>query len=432
MRSIRGIAALAALLALPAAARGAQDPPSPPKKPLEEVIEELEDRLREVEKGLEAARRPKPTVKLIDLSLDGLFAAGGSTATDAEIPVLQGGGHDPHERGFTVQNVELSAVAAVDPYFAAEGHVVFFIDPDGETVVELEEMFATTTSLPAGLQVKAGQFFTEFGRHNPVHPHAWDFVDQPVVNTRMFGADGMRGPGARVSWLAPGSIPLEVVAGVQDAGGETMTSFGGPPEEILVGGHPWATRDVRSPADLVYLGRAAANFDLSPATVVLPGVSAAFGPNGTGGRTRILGADLTLKWKPPANDAGFPFLTWQSEVMVRRYEAEGAIDPSVPAFVPGNVLHDAGLYSQATWGFRRGWTAGVRYDRADGRGGGSGADPLRDLRTRAAVNLTYYPSEFSKLRLQVNRDRSESFGRAFTSVWLQFEVLIGAHGAHKF
>ena len=53
-------------------------------------------------------------------------------------------------------------------------------------------------------------------------------------------------------------------------------------------------------------------------------------------------------------------------------------------------------------------------------------------RTREAVSLTYYPSEFSKVRIQVDRDRSEAFGRPFTSVWLQFEVLIGAHGAHKF
>lgn len=432
MRWFRGFAALAAFLALPAASLGAQDPPSPPKKSLEEVVEELQDRLREVEKGLEIARRPKATVKLIDISLNGLFDAGASTATEPELADLQGGGHDPHKRGFTAANVELSAVGAVDPYFTAEGHFVFFIDPDGETGVELEEMFATTTSLPAGLQVRAGQFFTEFGRLNPVHPHAWDFVDQPVVNSRMFGGDGMRGPGARLSWLAPTPFHLELLGGAQNANGETMTSFFGPPEETQLGGHPWVSQDVRSPADLVYLGRAAATFDLAPTTVLLPGVSALAGPNGTRGRTRILGADLTLKWKPLANDGGFPFLAWQTEYMTRRFAAEGAVDPVSLAFVPGDVLHDSGAYSQVVWGFRRGWTAGLRHDWAEGRGGGSSADPERDRRTRESAALTYYPSEFSKIRLQVNRDRSGSFGKAFTSVWLQFEILIGSHGAHKF
>jgi hypothetical protein len=451
MRWIRGFAAVAALLALPAAAAsadveggggeapqeakdgpGTQETPAPGKRTLEEVIEDLEDRLREVEKGLEAARRPKATVKLIDISLDGLFTAGGSTATEPEILTLQGGGHDPHKRGFTAANIELSASGAVDPYLTAEGHIVFSIDPDGETGVELEEMFLTTTSLPAGLQVKAGQFFTEFGRLNPTHPHTWEFVDQPVVSTRMFGGDGMRGPGARVSWLAPQPFPVELIAGVQNANGETMSSFMGAPGDPQVGGHPWVSQDVRSPADLVYLGRAAATFDLSQTTVLLPGASGVFGPNGTRGRTSILGADLTLKWKPLANDAGFPFVTWQSEYMARRFDADGAVDPVTTTFVPGDVLHDSGAYSQVVWGFRRGWTAGARYDRAEGRGGGAGSDPARDLRTREAVDLTYYPSEFSKFRLQVNRDRSESLGGPEWSVWLQFEVLIGAHGAHKF
>ncbi len=53
--------------------------------------------------------------------------------------------------------------------------------------------------------------------------------------------------------------------------------------------------------------------------------------------------------------------------------------------------------------------------------------------------LTYYPSEFSKLRIQYNYDRSAFLTRApfgdprdASSVYLQFEILFGAHGAHKF
>src|SRR5262249_14759574 len=48
------------------------------------------------------------TVKLIDISLDLLFVAGWSTEADASLQTLQGGGHDPHKRGFTVQNAELN------------------------------------------------------------------------------------------------------------------------------------------------------------------------------------------------------------------------------------------------------------------------------------------------------------------------------------
>ena len=49
------------------------------------------------------------TLRLIDISLDALIAGGSSTATDNQLQNgLQGGGHDPRKRGFTVQNVELT------------------------------------------------------------------------------------------------------------------------------------------------------------------------------------------------------------------------------------------------------------------------------------------------------------------------------------
>ena len=69
---------------------------------------------------------------------------------DGEIEQLQGGGHDPQRRGFTLQQAELSFAGAVDPYFTAEAHVVF--TPD---VVELEEAYFTSTSLPANCSSRA-------------------------------------------------------------------------------------------------------------------------------------------------------------------------------------------------------------------------------------------------------------------------------------
>jgi len=113
----------------------------------------------------------------------------------------------------------------VDPYFKAQANLLFQIDSDGESNFELEEAYLTTVSLPANLQVKAGQFFTEFGRLNPSHPHTWAFVDQPLVNGRFFGADGLRNPGARASWLAPTPFYSELFLAVQNSSGETAESF---------------------------------------------------------------------------------------------------------------------------------------------------------------------------------------------------------------
>jgi hypothetical protein len=60
-----------------------------------------------------------------------------------------------------------------------------------------------------------------------------------------------------------------------------------------------------------------------------------------------------------------------------------------------------------------------------------GRDPLRDERWRISPNLTWYPTEFSKLRLQYNYDRRRNIGEDH-SIWFQFEFLLGAHAAHKF
>ena len=58
------------------------------------------------------------------------------------------------------------------------------------------------------------------------------------------------------------------------------------------------------------------------------------------------------------------------------------------------------------------------------------------LVSRITADLTWYPTEFSKLRLQYQHDwLDENFflaSREEDSVILQFEFILGAHGAHKF
>jgi hypothetical protein len=370
----------------------------------------------------------------ISISFDALVAAGASTANDIES--LELGGHDPKQRGFTVQNLETVFDGKIDPYFRGQANVVLQIDPQGETIVEAEEAYLETMSLPANLQVKAGQFFTEFGRLNPSHPHTWEFVDQPLVNGRFMGEDGLRSAGARLSWLAPTPFYSELFFTVANSQGETAHSFrndnGGNP----FFGRPVEQRTVKSPSDMLFVPRYVASFDLTDSQTLMPGVSAAFGPNSTGGSTQIYGVDLFWKWKSPNQHAGFPFVTWQTEGMVRRFEANAfAGDISTPA-LPRETLTDYGLYSQIAYGFRKGWVAAFRGDCLfpDQRGlyeNIVGTDPERASRWRISPNLTWYPSEFSKIRLQYNFDHRDAGGDDH-SVWMQFEFLLGAHAAHKF
>jgi hypothetical protein len=189
---------------------------------------------------------------------------------------------------------------------------------------------------------------------------------------------------------------------------------------------------LRGPEDLVFVPRLASSFDLSDQQTLVAGVSAAFGPNDTGETTtEIFGTDLYWKWKAPNADQGFPFVSWQTEVLYQRFEA-GA-DPTAPTGpLPAEVLRDYGFYTQVLWGFKPRWVTGLRGEYANGNDGAFDPhDVFRGERTRVSPVLTFYPSEFSKIRLQYNYDQGELFGHAH-SVWLQMEFLLGAHGAHKF
>ncbi len=361
----------------------------------------------------------------LNLSLDGLLAVGTSTARDVQ--ALQTGGHDPDQRGFTVQNVETVFEGAVDPYFRGQANLILQINKAGETTVELEEVYATTTSLPKGLQVKAGHFFTDFGRLNPQHPHSWDFVDQPLVNGRFFGPDGLRSTGARLSWLTPTSFYSEVAVTVQNSQGETANSFRSVPGELLFG-RPIEERAVSSIGDMLIVPRYTASFDLNDTQTLLLGGSAAFGPNGTGdrARTRIYGVDGFYKWKPTNAFRGFPFVKVQGEVM-RRSASVGV----APGGLDANTFSDWGGYLQLNWGYTAGHIVGFRVDRVSGDQGDP-HDRALAPRLRFSPVLTWFPTEYSKLRLQYNIDRANAFAKTQHSVWLQLEFLLGAHAAHKF
>lgn len=367
----------------------------------------------------------------LDLSLVGLFAAGGSTADDLED--LEGGAHDPQQRGFNVQNVELTLSGAVDPYFRGQGNLIFQVDADGESTLELEEAYLESISLPWNLQLKGGHYFTEFGRLNPTHPHTWDFVDQPLVNARFLGGDGLRNPGARASWLAPTPFYSEVFVGAQNSQGETAESFRSDHEGELYLGRPAVETRVRTLGDLLYNVRYAASWNLSDEQTVLAGCSGAFGPNASGSHTdtRLYGLDLFYKWKSRHHSKGFPFVSWQTEWMYRDYEAGAWTGDADNPAVPHQRLRETGLYSQVCWGFHRGWVASLRGDYVSGADGAFGSGPETLERWRLSPALTFYPSEFSKLRLQYNYDDREGLGEDH-SVWLQFEFLLGAHAAHKF
>jgi hypothetical protein len=394
--------------------------------------------------AVEPAWSPTQPIRLgtaqayMGISFDSLFAVGGMSKPD-EVQLYEPGGHDPKQNGFTVQNLEMVFDGKVDPYFRAQANIVLQLTPDSETTIEAEEAWLETMSLPWNLQFKAGQYLTQFGRLNTQHPHTWDFVDEPLVNARFLGPDGLRNPGIQLSWLAPTPFYSELFFSVQNSAGETAYSFddahGG---EFFLGRLDADTGGIDSMSDLLYSAHYSASFDLSDQNTVVLGGSGAFGPNSSGAdtHTQIYGVDLFYKWKSRNQSLGFPFVTWQSEWMYRCYDAgafqldengDGVPDISLPE----ETLRDRGFYTQVSYGFTPRWVASLRGDYLNGGTGTAVPTVDNDRQWRISPALTWYPSEFSKIRLQYNYEDFQTLGPAW-GIWMQFEFLLGSHAAHKF
>jgi len=326
---------------------------------------------------------------------------------------LQSGAHDPRKNGFTLQQFELSLSKAVDPYFRFESHLVF-----SQFGVEIEEAYATTLALPWNLQLRAGQFLTRVGRLNATHPHGWDFVDQPFVLGRLFGGEGNRGLGLEASYLTPLPWYVELVASLTDAAGQaTARSFLGG-EELRV----------RSPADLQATAAVKQFFPMTDNLSLAWGLSGVFGPNATGhgNRTEVAATDLYLKFRP-ITYGSHTVVSLQAEWFYRRRQ------------IPGDVLQDLGGYAYLFWRFAQRWGVAGRYEHGSpswNRAGQVRADDLdpfwTDHRHRVSANATFWPTEFSRLRLQGSCDRLGWSQQTDWALLLSAEFILGAHGAHTF
>jgi hypothetical protein len=326
---------------------------------------------------------------------------------------LQTGGHDPKKNGFNLQQLELAIGSSVDPYFRFDANVAF-----SQFGVEIEEAYATTLGLPLGLQLRAGQFLTRFGRLNSTHLHAWAFVDQPFALGRVFGGEGNRGLGLEISWLTPLPWFAEMVLSTTDAAGEgTARSFYGA-----------ADLGVTTPGDLQLLAALKQFFAASDDWSIFLGASFSGGPNATGHRNRseVYGADLYVKYRP-LSAASHTVVSLQLEYFHRRRQ------------VPGDVLTDSSGYAYLFWRFAQRLGVAARYEIGTPERGqlpessAFALDPLwTSNRQRVSTNLTFWPTEFSRLRLQGSVDLPRWREQPIWAAFLALEVSVGAHTAHAF
>jgi len=304
-------------------------------------------------------------------------------ASDARKPTLDLG------------ETELVFDSYLNPY--AKGTFVFSVGDDG---LGTEEAYIDVIKgLPAGLALRGGKYRLGFGKLNPVHPHAYPFIDAPRVMVSLLpGEDGFNDIGTRASYFLPLSwasdIAVDAIKGAAFHPDETTTASG------------WAAHWNNS-----LLLKDTVPLDL--------GVSATQGTNNVEWRTKsaVYGADIKTK---------IPFssltnLTLQGEYFYNNSSV--VVDTTT-----GDTSHMGrqGFYAFADLKFKQRWNAGVIYDQYN---------PIenKNLTNRAIKGFAGYSllEETTLLRLTYERFKPENSPAGHT---VMFQVLfsMGPHKAHQF
>lgn len=331
--------------------------------------------------------------------------AGSSKVFNPDIAVignfLGAAGKNPNstQPTFGLNEVEASFQAIVDPYARAD----FFLSagPEG---LEVEEGFATFSTLPGGLLLKVGKMRAQFGKVNALHTHRLPWTDRPLVTQNLLGGDeGISESGVSVSRLINNSLLFLEATGEAYYGASDVFSS-------------------RERSGLAYVGRLRAYRDLTEGTNLDFGGSYAYGPSGTEPAvsipeadfsTRLIGVDATFRYRP------------LRRAIYKRFMARTELVWSQPRNNGLGGETAFGFYGSADYQFARRWYVGSRYDRSAQAFDASRVD------TGGSFYLTYWPSEFSQVRGQYRRTNYGDGVKA-NEFLFQFLFSIGAHGAHVF
>jgi len=149
--------------------------------------------------------------------------------------------------------------------------------------------------------------------------------------------------------------------------------------------------------------------------------------DGFSGDSTLYLADATWKWAPEGNfkDGG---VTVRGEYFLvdRDGEYTDAVDPAFDQAWSGSTR---GAYVEGIYRINRTWETGYRYDHLWAGDSGPYASDYNPV--RHSVMLTWLNSEFSLLRLQYSHDKPNPTD-VDNALTLQYQVSLGAHGAHKF
>ena len=417
----------------------------------EQRIQQLEQRLSEAEATTQAVadevatapESPAPVASAnssntfnpaISMVLNGSFNQYQNHADDYALDGfnVQGeGGLD--SEGFSLGESELTVSSNIDQLFYGQATLAVH-DHDDETELEVEEAFIETLGLGNGLTVRAGRYFAPIGYLNERHAHAWNFADAPLIYRGLFG-NQLSTDGVKLSYLLPTDYMLEV--GTSVGNGDSYPGSGnhsgigdwlvyaktggdiGIESSWQAGISHWRS----SPDDRSYNGgHGHSHGDEEESSALF------------NGDTDITNLSLVYKWAPNGNFRQ-ENLTLISEFMY--LHDDGNISHGSDEFANYDGKQYGG-YLEGIYQFNPQWRSGLRYDWLGSKHRASDDELLADAGLeggrshpqRTSAMVEYLPSEFSRIRAQINHD--QSYSDDDWQMILQYTVSLGAHGAHQY
>jgi hypothetical protein len=322
----------------------------------------------------------------------------------------------PGDPGLALGESELNMAANVDDKFYASVTLAF---GDG---AEVEEAYLQTISLPQGLRIKFGRFFSSIGYLNSRHSHSDDFAMRPLAYQAFLGPN-FSDDGVQVSWLAPTDLYWE--SGFELYRGDSFPAAGAGNSGIGVktlfshiGGDINASQSWR--AGLSYMQAKVSEREAENTL-----------QDSFSGDSDLLLADFIWKWAPNGNPKNTNAKI-QGEYFKRN--EQGQLANMNSSLLNVDTDH-SGWYVQGVYQFMPQWRLGLRYEELDADRLGTEfdttiLDSLNHSPKQLSLMFDWTNSEFSRVRLQYSQDQSSTNN---ADLWmLQYIAAFGAHGVHSF
>lgn len=316
---------------------------------------------------------------------------------------------DPDRNRFQLGEIEVAMQQPVYPgitFYAqlAGGYDESFSIAAEEAYVDVATLFGTP------LSATLGKKRLDFGKVNPIHPHARQYVDQPAPLSLLVNPDALSGNGAKLEYLLPfknvfahaqiGFYKTEAspdVAEVPTNGGTAVYPGGFGANSDLTAGRLWLSKSLGKSGEIELGG------------------SHAFGKGDNGDDLSLTGADLTIRQFPGT----FSRLQLQSEAFWHRRK-----DHSFTFDGAGHTRF--GHYSLLSWRPDQFHEIGLRYDNSQYPW------PLPGREESLSLIWTNRLTEATLVRLQYKYgNRSGLLGlpaaNGFNEFYLQFIWGAGSH-----